>query len=77
MHDQRDDIGVVICSVRINAMYHIIHVGLNGEALKKLEELRQAYPNLYNRQDILLQLLDEAHQRVAKPVSTPKLHLAA
>jgi uncharacterized membrane protein len=58
-------------------MYHIIQVGLNSEALEKLDELRQAYPHLYNRQDILLQLLAEAHQKVAKPASAPKLQLVA
>ncbi len=58
-------------------MYHIIHVGLNGEALGKLDELRQAYPHLYNRQDILLQLLTEAHQKLAKPTPAPKLQLVA
>jgi acyl-[acyl carrier protein]--UDP-N-acetylglucosamine O-acyltransferase len=73
----RGDIGAVICSVRIIAMYHIIHVGLNSEALEKLDALRQAYPHLYNRQDILLQLLAEAHQKFAKPVSVPKLQLVA
>jgi hypothetical protein len=71
------DIGAVICSVRINAMYHIIHVGLNSEALEKLDELRQAYPHLYNRQDILLQLLTEAHRKFAKPAAAPKLQLVA
>jgi hypothetical protein len=58
-------------------MYHIIQVGLNSEALEKLDELRQAYPNLYNRRDILLQLLTEAHQKFAKLASPPKLQLVA
>jgi hypothetical protein len=75
---RRGDIGgVFICSVRIIAMYHIVHVGLNSAALKQLDELRQAYPHLYNRQDILLQLLADAHQKFAKNASTPKLQLAA
>ncbi len=58
-------------------MYHIIHVGLNSEALGKLDELRQAYPHLYNRQDILLQLLDDAHRKIAQPASPLELQLAA
>jgi hypothetical protein len=58
-------------------MYHIIHVGLNSEALKKLDALRQDYPNIYNRQDILLQLLTEAHQKFESPAPASKLQLAA
>jgi len=58
-------------------MYHIVHVGLNSAALKQLDELRQAYPNLYNRQDILLQLLSDAHQKYSKNASKPKLQIAA
>jgi hypothetical protein len=58
-------------------MYHIIHVGLNSEALKKLDALRQAYPNIYNRHDILLQLLTEAHQKLESPDTASNLQLAA
>jgi len=59
-------------------MYHIVHVGLNSDALKKLDELRQAYPNLYNRQDIILRLLADAHQSLADHApQQPKLQLAA
>lgn len=58
-------------------MYHIVHIGLNSAALKQLEDLRQAFPNLYNRQDILLQLLAEAHQKYSKSASKPKLQIAA
>lgn len=58
-------------------MYHIVHVGLNSAALKQLDDLRQAFPNLYNRQDILLQLLEEAHQKYSKSASKPKLQIAA
>ncbi|WP_156150836.1 hypothetical protein [Hyphomicrobium sp. 99] len=58
-------------------MYLIVHIGLNSEALKKLDDLRQAFPNLYNRQDILLQLLAEAHQKYSKNAAAPKLKMAA
>ena len=58
-------------------MYHIVHVGLNSEALSKLDALRQVYPNLYNRQDIILELLAEAHRKLAKTATPPKLQLAA
>jgi hypothetical protein len=71
------DVAGIICSVRINAMYHIIQVGMNSEALKQLDALRQAYPNLYNRQDILLQLLADAHQKFVNNAPAPKLQLVA
>jgi hypothetical protein len=71
------DVGSIISSVRIIPMYHIVQLGLNGEALTKLDALRQAYPHLYNRQDILLQLLTEAHQKFAKPEPARKLQLVA
>ena len=58
-------------------MYHIIQVGMNSEALKQLDALRQAYPNLYNRQDILLQLLADAHRKFASNAPAPKLQLVA
>jgi len=58
-------------------MYHIVHIGLNSDALKQLDELRQAYPNLYNRQDIILRLLADAHQSLANNAPQPKLKLAA
>ena len=58
-------------------MYHIVHVGLNSAALKQLDDLRQAFPNLYNRQDILLQLLEEAHQKHLKSAAKPMLQIAA
>jgi hypothetical protein len=59
-------------------MYHIINVGMNSQALKQLDDLRQAYPNLYNRKDILLQLVAEAHAKFEKS-ATPaaKLQLVA
>jgi hypothetical protein len=64
---------------RIIAMYHIIHVGMNTEALKQLDDLRRAYPNLYNRADILLQLVNDAHAKLDKSrkPGRAKLHLAA
>jgi hypothetical protein len=58
-------------------MYHIVHVGLNSAALKQLDDLRQAFPNIYNRQDILLQLLADAHQKYSKSAAKPKLQIAA
>jgi len=59
-------------------MYHIIHVGMNSDALKQLDELRQAYPELHNRKDILLQLLAEAHAKFAKSATASrKYQLAA
>jgi hypothetical protein len=61
------------------AMYHIIYVGMNSEALKQLDDLRQAYPHLYNRKDIVLQLVAEAHaklERTQKP-GAAKLQLVA
>ncbi|HET6388500.1 hypothetical protein [Hyphomicrobium sp.] len=47
-------------------MLHIVHIPLNSEALRQLDDLRQVYPKLYNRQDILLELLAEAHQRLTE-----------
>jgi hypothetical protein len=47
-------------------MYHIIQVGMNSEVLKQLDDLRQAYPHLYNRKDIVLQLVAEAHANFDK-----------
>ena len=66
-------------NTRIIAMYHIIQVGMNTQALKQLDDLRRAYPNLYNRADILLQLVNEAHAKLDKPRKqcTAELHLAA
>ncbi len=59
-------------------MYHIINVGMNSQALKQLDDLRQAYPNLYNRKDILLQLVAEAHAKFEKSAtSAAKLQLVA
>ncbi len=59
-------------------MYHVIQVGMNSDALKRLDALREAYPNLYNRRDILLQLVEEVHAKLAADsVKAPKLQLAA
>jgi hypothetical protein len=60
-------------------MYHIIHVSMNSEALKQLDDLRQVYPHLYNRKDIVLQLVAEAHANFEKTQksSAPKLQLVA
>jgi hypothetical protein len=59
-------------------MYHVIHIGMNSDALKQLDALRKAYPNLYNRKDILLQLVEEAHAKLAaETAKAPKLKLAA
>ncbi len=46
-------------------MYHVIQVGMNSDALQRLDALREAYPNLHNRRDILLQLVEEAHAKLA------------
>lgn len=69
--------GISVCSLWNIAMYHVVQIGLNSEALKQLDDLREAYPHLYNRQDILLQLLAEAHEKFAKNPSKPKLQIAA
>lgn len=59
-------------------MYHIIHVGMNSDDLKKLDTLRQAYPELSTRRDILLRLLAEAHAKFAtRKALAPKLELIA
>jgi hypothetical protein len=59
-------------------MYHIIHVGMSSDDLKKLDALRQAYPELSTRRDILLRLLAEAHANFATgKTSAPKLQLIA
>ena len=58
-------------------MYHIIQVGMNSAALKQLDDLRQAYPHRYNRKDILLELVAEAHAKFEKANSAPKLQLVA
>ncbi len=59
-------------------MYHVIQVGMNSDVLKRLDALREAYPNLYNRRDILLQLVEEAHAKLAaETAKSPSLKLAA
>jgi hypothetical protein len=58
-------------------MYNIIQVGMNSAALRQLDDLRQAYPNLYNRKDILLQLVADAHAKLAGEKAAPKLKLVA
>ena len=58
-------------------MYQIVHIGLDTEALRKLDDLRRAYPNLYNRQDILLQVLADAHRQLAENAPRQQAKLAA
>jgi hypothetical protein len=65
------DVGPDATLRRIIAMYHIVHVGMNGEALKQLDDLRRAYPNIYNRTDLLLKLVAEAHEKSEKAAPAP------
>jgi len=59
-------------------MYHIIHVGMSGDVLRQLDELRRAYPDLRERKDILLHLVAEAHKRLSLGASeSAKFHGAA
>ncbi len=53
-------------------MFHIVHIPLNSEMLRQLDDLRHTYPKLYNRQDIFLELLAEAHERLAEFTPPPK-----
>jgi metal-responsive CopG/Arc/MetJ family transcriptional regulator len=54
-------------------MDHIVSVGLDGAALKQLDDLRRAHPNVPSRSEIIKRLIWTEHAKIAAPKSAPDL----